>query len=113
MIETSTALSIPSLPSFTPSSTPATSAALLDSLNAIQRLQEQQAETLAQLTGQVNTIAKRPLKVADFNMPFGSLVGFIVKIAIASIPAAIIIGVLYLVIFVTFGGAILSALRGG
>ena len=41
-----------------------------------------------------------PVVVNDFNMPFGSMVGFMVKWAIASIPAAIIL----LFVAIVFGG---------
>ena len=88
-----------------------TSSELILSLNAIEQNQQEQADLLDRLSRQVAVIADRPLKITNFDMPFFALVGFIVKVAIASIPAALIIAVLYLVFFVTFGGAILSALR--
>jgi hypothetical protein len=58
------------------------------------------------------------VKIIDFNMPFMALVGIIVKIALASIPAAIILTIVIAVIglgitfiFGTFG-AIISGLLG-
>jgi uncharacterized protein YacL len=69
-----------------------------DPLMLIQRTQQQQAETLAEINEQLQGISRRPLKITDFDMPFGSLVGFMVKAAIASIPAAIIVIILYFVI---------------
>ena len=45
-----------------------------------------------------------PVVVTDFQMPFASMVGFMVKWAIAAIPAVIILFVIF---------AILGALLGG
>ena len=45
--------------------------------------------------------------VTDFDMPFGSLVGFMVKAAIAAIPAAIIIAIVY-VFLAMVAGSLLS-----
>jgi hypothetical protein len=42
-------------------------------------------------------------KVEDFYMPFWSLVGFLVKVSIASIPAAIIIIIFWLLLFLVIG----------
>jgi|GEM_PF-1525389 len=33
--------------------------------------------------------------IADFDMPFGSLVNFMVKVALASIPASIVVAIIY------------------
>jgi hypothetical protein len=49
------------------------------------------------------------VKIEDVNMPFGSLVGFMLKVSLAAIPAAIILGVLYALVIAIFGG-IFSAL---
>lgn len=35
------------------------------------------------------------VKVVDFNMPFGRMVGFMVKLALAAIPAAIILSIIW------------------
>jgi len=35
------------------------------------------------------------IKITDFNMPFWSLICFMVKLAICAIPAVIIIGIVY------------------
>ena len=48
--------------------------------------------------------------IADFDMPFWSLVGFIIKVAVASIPAAIIISIIGFVI--AFVGSVLLAACG-
>src|SRR5579859_6687674 len=45
------------------------------------------------------------VKIIDFNMPFFALVGLLVKIALASIPAAIVLSVIYgIVAFVVIFG---------
>jgi hypothetical protein len=47
---------------------------------------------------------RREVVVMDIRMPFGSMVAFMVKWAIAAIPAMIILGVLwYLLMMVVFG----------
>jgi len=45
------------------------------------------------------------VKIQDINMPFWSLVGFMIKVTLASIPAAIIIAVITFLIFALLGGA--------
>jgi hypothetical protein len=44
--------------------------------------------------------------VADIDMPFGSMVKFMVKLSLASIPAFIILVVIFSVIFAIFGGVL-------
>ena len=85
----------------------------LAQLAAIEHIQMAQSEQLERVTRQLAEIANRPLKITNFDMPFFALVGFIVKFAIASIPAAFIIAIIYFVIFLGFGSAFLGALRGG
>ncbi len=80
---------------------------------AIQAAQAQQAEALSRIGRQLEALNQRPLKIIDFNMPFSSLVGFMVKAAIASIPAALIIGVVYLTVVVGLGGFIAMLFRAG
>ena len=41
--------------------------------------------------------------VRDFDMPFGSMVGFMVKWALASIPAVLLVGLVVFAIFVLLG----------
>ena len=48
--------------------------------------------------------------IKDFNMPFSSMVIFMVKWAIASIPAIIIIWILFMLLISIFGSS-LSVLR--
>jgi hypothetical protein len=72
-------------------------------------LLETQAQTLAdiyqlQLEQQkvLNAMFARPqhrVKVVDANMPFWNLVGFIIKITLAAIPAYIILGFIALVVW--------------
>lgn len=55
-----------------------------------------------------------PVSIVNFNMPFWALVGFMIKVALASIPAVIILAVLMVVIWSVLGGmliALLSYLR--
>jgi len=82
-------------------------------ITAIQEAQVQQAEALNGIAEQLDALVQRPLKIIDFNMPFGSLVGFMVKAAVASIPAALIIGVVYLMIVVVFGGFLAAIFSAG
>lgn len=55
------------------------------------------------------------VRIENFNMPFGAMVGLMVKIAVASIPAAIIFMILVFlmscVVLTTFAGTI-SGLLG-
>lgn len=44
------------------------------------------------------------VKIENINMPFGALVGFMIKISLASIPAAIILAIIYALIVALFGG---------
>jgi hypothetical protein len=45
------------------------------------------------------------VRVVGFNMPFFNLVGFFIKAAIAAMPAAIIVAIIWLVVAaVLFGG---------
>ena len=57
---------------------------------------------------------ERKVVVADFNMPFGSMVSFMVKWALASIPAILILGIFFVIISAVFGGCIagLTGLMG-
>jgi hypothetical protein len=48
-----------------------------------------------------------PVTIENFNMPFLDLVGILVKISLAAIPAAIVIAMIYFLV-VTFLGAVFS-----
>ena len=71
---------------------------------------EQQAENEKPIT-----VAKKPdvaqVSIVDFNMPFGSMVSFMVKWAIASIPAIIILFIIGLIIGTVFNGLVVSLLK--
>lgn len=51
-------------------------------------------------------ILPKEVSIKDIDMPFGSMIKFMVKWAIASIPAMIIISILYFVIAALVGGGI-------
>ena len=55
-----------------------------------------------------NTQLPMRVVITDFDMPFGSLIGFMIKVALASIPATIILSVVGFIIFFVF-----SALLAG
>jgi hypothetical protein len=80
---------------------------------SVQEMNETQTRMLESLSG-LHAITERSreeqvnVNVVDINMPFGSMVGFIVKWSIASIPAALVLGaigvVIWLLLMVVFGG---------
>lgn len=43
------------------------------------------------------------VEVVGFNMPFVDLVGFMIKVALASIPAALILGFMFVVVMAVLG----------
>ncbi|WP_041766402.1 hypothetical protein [Psychromonas ingrahamii] len=47
---------------------------------------------------------KQEVTIVDIKMPFMSMVIFLVKLAIASIPAFIILSVIFMIFGVLFGG---------
>ena len=53
---------------------------------------------------------EQDVAIKDFNMPFSSMVIFMVKWAIASIPAIIIIWILFMILISIFGSS-LAVLR--
>lgn len=50
------------------------------------------------------------VSVVDINMPFWSMVKLMVKISLASIPAAIILGILFLVFYAILGALIVGTI---
>ena len=56
--------------------------------------------------GQV--VQVQPVLVTDFQMPFASMVGFMVKWAIAAIPAIIILAFIFAVLGAVAGGFLAS-----
>jgi hypothetical protein len=79
-------------------------------LDALQAGQTAHAERMATLAESVKGWADRTdgvprhVEIRDLNMPFISLVGFIVKAWLASIPAALIIGLVAFLVFLVAGG---------
>jgi hypothetical protein len=53
----------------------------------------------------------QPVLVTDFQMPFASMVGFMVKWAIAAIPVIIILFFIFAVLGAVLGGFFASLLR--
>ncbi|HLA98455.1 MAG TPA: hypothetical protein VJL34_08370 [Anaerolineales bacterium] len=53
----------------------------------------------------------RHVKIEDINMPFIAMVGFMIKITLASIPAALIIALLWLLVMLVFGGLLAGCTR--
>ena len=49
---------------------------------------------------------EKNIAIKDFNMPFSSMVIFMVKWAIASIPAIIIIWILFMILISLFGSSL-------
>lgn len=52
------------------------------------------------------------VRVVDIKMPFGSMVVFLIKWALASIPAMIILGLIYLLVVGMIMGGCMSAMMG-
>jgi hypothetical protein len=72
--------------------------ALNDKKNTNQNINENKETVTVEMRG------TQTVKVSDFDMPFGSMVVFMVKWAIASIPALIIL----MILFAIFGGFTLA-----
>jgi hypothetical protein len=79
--------------------------AQVNSLTEIAEMQRHQTKALEQLKHVSGGLTS--VKIEDFNMPFMNLVGLMVKIALASIPAAIILAIVYFII-----GFIIATLFG-
>ncbi|MCB0005393.1 MAG: hypothetical protein KDE04_03040 [Anaerolineales bacterium] len=79
-------------------------------LKLMERLAAQQHQIQQLLAAQTNRSASS-VKIVDFNMPFFALVGMLVKFAFASIPAAIILWIVFAVLGAIIV-AVLSALGG-
>lgn len=75
---------------------------------AIHKAVESQNGTLRQLVG-LQTMA-HPVIVQDLRMDFGSMVVFMIKWAIAAIPAFLLLFILLSILMSIFGGIFLSAL---
>ncbi len=57
---------------------------------------------------QISSASASPVVVVGFDMPFWPLVRFLVKIAIASIPAGIVIAFIYTVLGWIYGALLLA-----
>jgi hypothetical protein len=87
----------------------------LSELVEIQRLQREQITGLKEQNKRIielleNVSDEDPdtgliyVKIEDINMPFGALVGFMIKVSLAAIPAAIILGAICFLVVVLLGG---------
>ncbi len=83
-------------------------------LNDICRIQQEQVDLLRaqnqQITQALQTITKSTeakwllhVKVEDIDVPFGNLVGFLLKMTFAWIPVTIVLGIIYLFVLSLFG----------
>ena len=87
----------------------------LDNLTEIVKGQQEQIkilnaqnEKLSVLIGMADALPDDDgvlnVKIENVNMPFMALVGFLVKFSLASIPAALVMGVITSLFIVLFGG---------
>lgn len=67
----------------------------VDALNKIADLQRNHSRALEQLKISMAGLGRSSVKIEDLNMPFFHLVGLMIKIALAAIPAAIILAIVY------------------
>jgi hypothetical protein len=100
------------IPSANPTELLSAQAQSLSELVKIQNIQKEQIEELQRqnerMIGLLSTANQGDssqtmtrVKIEDVNMPFGALIGFLVKVSLASIPAVLILTVIYfLIIFV-------------
>lgn len=86
-------------------------------LEELRRIQTDQQAQLAALVKeqQAQRSELQAVKVVNFDMPFGALVGFIIKATIAAIPAYIILAIIGFVLTLFLGGflVVLGAAFGG
>jgi hypothetical protein len=64
-----------------------------------------------QIESRSHTAEPHPVLIIDFNMPFWSIVRFMIKFALASIPAIVILILLFAVFSAIFGGVLASLLH--
>jgi hypothetical protein len=101
------------IPSANPTELLSAQAQSLSELVKIQNIQKEQIAELqrqnARMIGLLSaanqgdssqTIAR--VKIEDVNMPFGALIGFLVKVSLASIPAVLVLAVIYFLILFVF-----------
>lgn len=84
----------------------------LAELVAIQKAQSAQIEALKQQNERLIAVNQNAgqsrglsaVRIENINMPFWSLVGFLIKLSLASIPAMLILWVIFAVIALVLGG---------
>ena len=74
-------------------------------------IDEKNKDNCPSCTGKNIAVEKRsktaqPVRVIDFDMSFGSMVMFMVKWAIASIPAMIILFIIWMILMMIVGGTV-------
>jgi hypothetical protein len=57
---------------------------------------------------EISTASATPVVVIGFDMPFWPLVRFLIKIAVASIPAGIVIAFIYMVLGWIYGAILVA-----
>jgi sorbitol-specific phosphotransferase system component IIBC len=70
----------------------------------IEELQHQNERIIGALARSERGSVLTHVKIEDINMPFMALVGFLVKLSLASIPAMLILALLYFLVVVVLGG---------
>ena len=71
----------------------------------ISELQKQNKRMIELLEDQQRSSATSValVKIEDVNMPFSALVGFLLKVSFAAIPAGFILGIIYALVIAIFG----------
>jgi hypothetical protein len=86
----------------------------VDLLSEIYRVEENQQRVIGELQSQIEELTKILVSVSSYsekdgegllhgkienvNVPFWSLVGFLLKLSFASIPAAVVLGILWIIV---------------
>jgi hypothetical protein len=65
---------------------------------------------LGGIPGQTSTATE--VRVVGFNMPFLNLVGFFIKVALAAVPAAIIVAAIWTIVAAVLFGGITGGVLG-
>ena len=79
---------------------------LLERIEEAEAAQQQMLEDLALATRELSArvapeetvVAERPVRLSGLDVPFLSLVGFLIKLALASLPAAVILWLIFALI---------------
>jgi ribosomal protein L40E len=86
-----------------------------DSLSEFQNSQYQLMNTISELSNNIRQSQRdrhSPVNVDNFNMPFLSIVFFRIKYVLASIPAMIILVIIFSIIIAVFSGVLVSIMGG-